>query len=65
VATALRDHAELKFEMCMDVCGVDYLEHGRAEWKTDDATSSGFSRGVARVRAAVAVVELPPGRRLP
>ncbi len=39
---------DLKFEMCMDVCGVDYLEHGRAEWKTEDATSSGFSRGVAR-----------------
>jgi len=48
VATRLRDHADLKFEMCMDVCGVDYLEHGRAEWKTRDATSTGFSRGVAR-----------------
>jgi NADH-quinone oxidoreductase subunit C len=48
VATALRDRAALKFEMCMDVCGVDYLEHGRAEWKTDEATSSGFSRGVSR-----------------
>jgi NADH-quinone oxidoreductase subunit C len=47
-ATLLRDGAGLKFEMCMDVCGVDYLEHGRAEWKTQDATSSGFSRGVAR-----------------
>lgn len=48
VATTLRDHAELRFEMCMDVCGVDYLEHGRDEWKTDSATSSGFSRGVGR-----------------
>jgi NADH-quinone oxidoreductase subunit C len=47
-AALLRDSAGLKFEMCMDVCGVDYLEHGRAEWKTQDATSSGFSRGVAR-----------------
>jgi NADH-quinone oxidoreductase subunit C len=47
-ALVLRDDPELKFEMCMDVCGVDYLEHGRAEWKTQDATSSGFSRGVAR-----------------
>ena len=47
-AAALRDAPGLKFEMCMDVCGVDYLEHGRAEWKTQDATSSGFSRGVAR-----------------
>ena len=48
VAAVLRDGAALKFEMCMDVCGVDYLEHGRAEWKTEDATTSGFSRGVAR-----------------
>src|SRR3984957_6330297 len=47
-AALLRDSPGLKFEMCMDVCGVDYLEHGRAEWKTEDATSSGFSRGVAR-----------------
>ena len=45
-AAALRD--TLKLEQCMDVCGVDYLEHGRAEWKTENATLSGFSRGVAR-----------------
>ncbi len=48
VAATLRDGAGLNFEMCMDVCGVDYLEHGRAEWKTQHATLSGFSRGVAR-----------------
>ena len=53
LATTLRDAPELKFEMCMDVCGVDYLEHGRAEWKTQAATSSGFSRGVARRNLAV------------
>jgi NADH-quinone oxidoreductase subunit C len=47
-ARVLRDAPDLKFEMCMDVCGVDYLEHGRAEWVTEGATSSGFSRGVAR-----------------
>ncbi len=47
-ATVLRDAADLRFEMCMDVCGVDYLEHGRAEWKTQSATVSGFSRGVER-----------------
>jgi NADH-quinone oxidoreductase subunit C len=61
-AVALRDHAELKFEMCMDVCGVDYLEHGRAEWKTDEATASGFSRGVAR-GARAAAADVPLGRR--
>ena len=48
VAKTLRDAPQLKFEMCMDVCGVDYLEHGKAEWKTQSATSSGFSRGVGR-----------------
>ncbi len=57
----LRDAADLKFEMCMDVCGVDYLEHGRAEWKTQDATSSGFSRGVARSGAMDAPIAA--GRR--
>ncbi len=47
-AATLRDGAGLEFEMCMDVCGVDYLEYGRAEWQTEHATLSGFSRGVAR-----------------
>jgi NADH-quinone oxidoreductase subunit C len=60
-ASSLRDATGLKFEMCMDVCGVDYLEHGRAEWKTQDATSSGFSRGVARGPQIDAPVA--PGRR--
>jgi NADH-quinone oxidoreductase subunit C len=60
-AALLRDAPGLKFEMCMDVCGVDYLEHGRAEWKTQDATSSGFSRGVARGPEIDAPVA--PGRR--
>jgi NADH-quinone oxidoreductase subunit C len=58
---ALRDGAGLKFEMCMDVCGVDYLAHGRDEWNTETATSSGFSRGVAR--GAQRVGKLVPGRR--
>ncbi len=51
VAELLRDAPEFRFEMLMDVCGVDYLEFGRAEWKTFEATTSGFSRGVARTGA--------------
>ncbi|MDE2306479.1 MAG: NADH-quinone oxidoreductase subunit C [Gammaproteobacteria bacterium] len=47
-ARALRDHPALRVEMCMDVCGVDFLHYGQAEWKTNAATASGFSRGVAR-----------------
>jgi NADH-quinone oxidoreductase subunit C len=61
VAIVLRDLAGLKFEMCMDVCGVDYFAHGRDEWNTQDATSSGFSRGVAR--GALKVDAVAPGRR--
>jgi NADH-quinone oxidoreductase subunit C len=61
VAAVLHDAPHLKFEQCMDVCGVDYLAHGRDEWNTHSATSSGFSRGVAR--SASGPGELPPGRR--
>jgi NADH-quinone oxidoreductase subunit C len=45
VARTLRDTAELKFEMLVDLCGVDYSEYGRDEWETDRASGTGFSRG--------------------
>jgi NADH-quinone oxidoreductase subunit C len=52
VCRALRDTPELKFEMLMDVAGIDYLHFGRDEWQTETATRSGFSRGrVARTSA--------------
>jgi NADH-quinone oxidoreductase subunit C len=44
---ALRDEAEFKFEQLIDVCGVDYLHYGLSEWQTNDATLTGYSRGVA------------------
>jgi NADH-quinone oxidoreductase subunit C len=46
VCRTLRDAPELKFEMLMDVAGVDYLHFGRDEWQTESATHSGFSRGI-------------------
>jgi NADH-quinone oxidoreductase subunit C len=48
VMTALRDEEPFRFEMLVDLCGVDYLGYGHAEWKTEDATSSGFSRAASR-----------------
>jgi NADH-quinone oxidoreductase subunit C len=62
-AAALRDSPGLQFEMCMDVCGVDYLEHGRAEWKTREATTSGFSRGVARAHPGEDAASASAGER--
>ena len=51
VATALRDDSKFAFEMLIDVCGVDYANHGRDEWATDETSSSGFSRGVEAATA--------------
>jgi NADH-quinone oxidoreductase subunit C len=52
VCGALRDTPALKFEILIDVAGVDYLHYGRDEWQTTTATHSGFSRGrVARTSA--------------
>jgi len=48
VARTLRDDPQLRFEMLIDLAGVDYLDYGRAEWRTNAATASGFSRGVNR-----------------
>ncbi|MFZ9904946.1 MAG: NADH-quinone oxidoreductase subunit C [Steroidobacteraceae bacterium] len=48
VARVLRDEPTLRFEMLMDLAGVDYSEFGKSEWKTFSATGSGFSRGVNR-----------------
>jgi NADH-quinone oxidoreductase subunit C len=49
VCHTLRDAPELKFEMLMDLAGVDYLHYGRDDWQTQSATRSGFSRArVAR-----------------
>ncbi|MEM8845199.1 MAG: NADH-quinone oxidoreductase subunit C, partial [Pseudomonadota bacterium] len=37
---------QFSFEQLIDIAGVDYLEHGKTEWKTKQATGTGFSRGV-------------------
>ena len=46
VATALRDAPDFRFEQAVDLCGLDYLGYGQAEWDTTDVSSEGFSRGV-------------------
>jgi NADH-quinone oxidoreductase subunit C len=55
--TKLRDEADLGFEMLVDLCAVDYLGYGRDEWHTEEASGTGFSRGVERDPRA-------PGARL-
>jgi NADH-quinone oxidoreductase subunit C len=56
----LRDDDELKFEMLIDVCGVDYLGYGLDEWQTNSATGTGFSRGALRDDVAAQTDDVEP-----
>jgi NADH-quinone oxidoreductase subunit C len=74
VCVALRDDPALRFEMLIDLAGVDYLDYGTSEWKTLSATDSGFSRGVspsprrphggARFAVAYQLLSITHNRRL-
>lgn len=46
VARALRDESAFRFEQAIDLCVVDYLSYGEAEWDTGNVSNEGFSRGV-------------------
>ncbi len=47
VCRALRDDPGLEFKQLIDLCGLDYGAYGQAEWQTESASRSGFSRGVS------------------
>jgi len=42
----LKIHKTFYFNQLIDICAVDYLTYGKADWETDNATMQGFSRGV-------------------
>ena len=47
----LRDDARLRFAQLVDLCAVDYLAYGEADWETSESASgAGFSRGVRERR---------------
>ncbi len=46
VMAELRDARDWRFEQLSDIAGVDFAAYGDDEWITEDATHSGFSRGV-------------------
>ncbi len=47
--TQLREKNCFAFDQLIDLCGVDYLRFGQADWETDNASFQGFSRGVESV----------------
>lgn len=46
IARSLVHSPQFLFEQMMDLCGVDYLHYGLNQWETEQATTTGFSRGV-------------------
>ena len=44
----LKTDEALAFTQLSDLSAVDYLTYGHADWQTQSASSSGFSRGVSR-----------------
>ena len=46
VCKILKTDSDLDYSMLIDVCAVDYLTYGEADWITNDATKSGYSRAV-------------------
>ncbi len=61
VCRELRDAPGLAFEQLIDLSGIDYLEYGRDEWATSEATATGFSRGVERA-SSPGSAPVPEGR---
>ena len=53
-AISLRDDEQLEFSQLSDLSGIDYLSYGHADWQTQTATDSGFSRGVSQSEAVLA-----------
>tara|TARA_Y100000996_G_scaffold387339_1_gene346044 strand:+ start:208 stop:864 length:657 start_codon:yes stop_codon:yes gene_type:complete len=46
ILSELKYNKELLFNQLTDICGIDYSLFGKAEWKTKEATSTGYSRGI-------------------
>jgi len=63
VFLALRDDDSFQFDTMIDICGVDYLAFGVAEWQTEESGNTGFSRGVDSIASVVDELVASPGRR--
>jgi NADH-quinone oxidoreductase subunit C len=46
VMKSLRDDDQYQFEQLTDACGIDYSEYGLSQWRTTEATETGFNRAV-------------------
>ena len=42
----LKESHDLKFTQLIYLCAVDFIDYGKSEWETKEATSSGYNRGI-------------------
>ena len=48
ICMILKTDNELDYSILIDICAVDYLTYGQADWVTNEATKTGYSRAVER-----------------
>ena len=48
VCQSLKEKDDFYFEQLIDLCGIDFQSYGKADWETDDTSTTGFSRGVSK-----------------
>ena len=46
VMTVLKSHNVFSFTQLSDLCAIDYSMYGESEWETNEATSTGYNRGI-------------------
>ena len=46
ICKILKTDNELDYSILIDICAVDYLTYGQADWVTNEATKTGYSRAV-------------------
>ncbi len=49
VAETVYEDPALEFKLLLDLCGVDFLQYGESEWRTQETTLTGYSRGCHRM----------------
>ena len=47
ISQQLKDQPQWGFDCLIDICGVDYIDYGCSQWRTEETTMTGYSRGVA------------------
>ncbi len=50
ISKVLKEKKQLDFSMLIDLCGVDYLEYGLDNWKTQGVSGTGYSRATMKTK---------------